>query len=299
MVNFSKTNLKSNKLSIIIVCLSLFLLFEVMYIFFVQRNDMRNLSEVNGQRIILSLNEGYINSPGLTDDSSSIAVAIEDDGRPIIALIIGNMGVTKSNITEDLPSEVTFGFISNGEFNQDAVANHDIIVNLPLDEENNNDSLLADNSSQSDIDKLVSIQSKFKNIQGFYTSGNGEYMNSPIKTEFLLRQLKDRELFYLSDRRNTLVDDIAKKIDFYILTKDVTLDKVMSEEDINNQLKRLEIASQERGYAIAMGDANPLTIEQVQKWMPALQKKGIKIVSITDFYKIIQQRKLGLILDDR
>jgi polysaccharide deacetylase 2 family uncharacterized protein YibQ len=299
MVNFNKANLKKNKLAIIIVCLAAFLLIEIAYIFFVKRSDMRNLSEMNGQRIILSLNEGYVNSPGFSDDSSSIAMSIEDDGRPIIALIIGNMGITKSNITKDLPSEVTFGFISNGEFNQDSVAKNNVIVNLPLDKDNNKDSLLADNSRQSDIDKLTAILSKFKNVQGFYISGEGEYTNSPIKTEFLLQQFKDRELLYLSDTRNALVSEIAKKIDFYILTKDVTLDEVMSEEAINNQLEILEKASQERGYAIAMGEANPLTIEQVQKWIPALEKKGIRIVSITDFYKIIQQRKLGLLLDDR
>ncbi len=227
-----------------------------------------------------------------------LSTKIIDDGKPIIALVIGELGMSKSNLELELPTEITFGFSSYIDISN-AYPNNQLLLNIPLQSVDypNDDAgpqaLLLKNSEQENLNRLNYVLDKKINHQGVYTSADENYTNSEKDAEFLLFNLKQRNLIYLCGilDKNNLIYQLAKKIDFHILANDVILDDIISSEAINDKLIELENIAREQGNAIAIGSSYPLTIELLKKWIPSLKEKDIKILPIKDYYKITEIRR--------
>ena len=253
-------------------------------------------AEVNDQADLQT--SEYDKPVGDIKQQTSLLANTIDDGKPIIALIIGELGVSKSNIELGLPEEVTFGFSSYIDISS-AYLNNQLLLNIPLQsvdypkDDPGPQALLLENSEQENLNRLNAILNKKINYQGVYTPADENYTNSEKTAEFLLANLKQRNLIYLCGiaDKNNLIYQIAKKIDFHILANDVILDDVISSEAINDKLIELENIAREQGSAIAVGSSYPLTIELLKQWIPSLKEKDIKILPIKDFYQITKMRK--------
>ncbi len=236
--------------------------------------------------------------PEIKQEATVLPAKIIDDGKPIIALVIGELGLSKSNLELELPTEVTFGFSSYIDISNN-YPNNQLLLNIPLQSADypNDDSgpqaLLLKNSDQENLNRLNAILDKKIDYQGVYTSADENYTNDEKDVEFLLFNLKERNIIYLCGilDKNSLIYQLAKKIDFHILANDVILDNIISAEAINDKLIELENIAREQGSAIAIGSSYPLTIELLKKWISNLKEKDIRILPIKDFYQITETRK--------
>jgi len=62
---------------------------------------------------------------------------------------------------------------------------------------------------------------------------------------------------------------------------DMVLDSVPTPAEIDHALGRLEMAARERGVAVGMASALPVSIERIAKWAKAAESRGLQLVPIT------------------
>ncbi|MCT4635996.1 MAG: divergent polysaccharide deacetylase family protein [Rickettsiales bacterium] len=284
---------KQNKLSAVIIILSICLLLILGYISFFKEGYDNEFVVLNDRRASFII-EGVGNE---------VDLSVEDDGGPIIAVVVDGVGLLDPNVKLDLPSQISLGMPSYVPYKEYAnnkyIMKHNILLNIPLEPlnypENDADpnALLIKNSNKENLDNLNLILDRSTNYNALYTSYDDRYTDSYELSKDLLSRLKNGKVIYLSGLtdKNALIYQVAEKMNFYILENDIVLDSVLSKEDINTQLLELERIAQNSGSAIAIGGSYPLTMELLNDWVPSLASKGIKIVPIQDFYKIISKRK--------
>ncbi len=310
-MKFNRATLKHNRLALITIILSAIILVMLTYAVFFKRIDNSEMAEFHGHKIIFPLLKQKLENlqPELQqfefsepeeDDSTSLNK--ENNEEPMIALVIDGFGLIQpTENSEELPAAVSFGVNASTNLNDPLINIHNTMLNIPLEPEdysvefNDSQSLLLNNSSDENIQRLVNILDKVQNNQGVYSSGDEKYTNSLSEVELLLSNLKQRNLIYLCGQRdkNAIVYQLAEKMSFHILANDVILDEIISSEAINKKLLELEKIAKQNGSAIATASSYPLTIELLKNWLPSLEDKGIRIMPINDFYKITQQRKIS------
>ncbi len=285
--------IKYSKLSIAVMFLSICLLLIAGYVFFLKNKHDSKRAELNGQRVTFVI-EGFDNEV----DSN-----VEDDGGPIIAIVIDGIGLLNPNAKLELPNQVTLGmpsYVPYKEYaNNPIIMKHSILLNIPLEPMNypeddpDPEALLIENGDQENLVRLGSILDRAENYHAVYSSHDDKYTSSYKEARDLLQSLKNKKIIYLSGLtdKNALIYQIADKMNFYILDNDVLLDSTISREEIAEKLLKLEHLAQASGSAVAIGGSYPLTIELLNEWIPSLANKGIKIVPIQEFYKIISKRK--------
>lgn len=284
---------KYSKLSIAVMFLSICLLFTAGYIFFLKNKHDSKRAELSGQRVTFVI-EGFDNE---------VDQNVQDDGGPIIAIVIDGIGLLNPNAKLELPSQVTLGmpsYVPYKEYaNNPLVMKHSILLNIPLEPINypeddpDPEALLIENGDQENLARLSSILGRAGDYHAVYSSHDDKYTNSHKEARDLLQSLKNKKIIYLSGLtdKNALIYQIANKMNFSILDNDIILDSTISREEIAAKLLALEHLAQDSGSAVAIGGSYPLTIELLNEWIPSLANKGIKIVPIQEFYKIVSKRK--------
>ena len=76
-----------------------------------------------------------------------------------------------------------------------------------------------------------------------------------------------------STLRSTITPAFAKA--------DLVLDTVPTPGDIDRALARLETTARERGTAVGMANALPVSIELIAKWAKAAESRGLLLVPIS------------------
>lgn len=284
--------LKKCRYSIIVLILFTSIITLLGYIFiFKDKHDIDR--EKKGQAIILAIDD--------FDDYRDIYV--QDDGAPIIAIVIDGVGFLNPQSKLDLPNQITLGMPSYVPFKEyeynSKIMKHNIVLNIPLEpinypeEDPDPGALLSNNDEIENFLKLNAVLEKSKNYKAVYSSNDDKYTSSKKETENLLLALKNKKLIYLSGLvdKKALVYELAKQMRYNILGNDVILDSVISRDEISEKLAELEEVATSHGAAIAFGNSYPLTVEMLNEWIPTLVNKGIKIVPIEDFYKVVLKRK--------
>jgi hypothetical protein len=62
---------------------------------------------------------------------------------------------------------------------------------------------------------------------------------------------------------------------------DVTIDSVPTAAEIDRALANLESLAKERGLAVGVASALPISIERIGAWAKALDSRGIMLVPLT------------------
>lgn len=297
-MKFNPLTSQYNKSDVINIILSLIILLMLSMVFFKIKSSKEDF---HSQRITFSilnqklenlqpaLKQFEIIEPEEYDEQLSKTSNISKESQPIIALVLDGLDVMRQ--VPDLPDEVNFGV--EAEDNKENINSHNILLNLSLEseEETGSSELLINNSDEKNSHIIDRILAKTTKDQAVYSSRDETFTN--YKAEFLLNKLKQSNLIYLCGKtdKNAIVYQLAKKMSFHLLENDAILDEVIFPDAINNKLLEIEAIALNKGSAIAMGSSYPLTIELLKRWISTLEDKGIKLVSINEFYKITKQQQ--------
>jgi hypothetical protein len=216
--------------------------------------------------------------------------------QPMISIVIDDMGVAQRQTQRalGLPSFVTFAFLPYApkvdETTRRAIhAGHDVIVHMPMQAQQKNVSPGPDHLSlydhQIDLhDKIVRNLSHFHGYVGVNNHMGSAFTRDIDAMGVLMAELKKRDLFFL-DSMTTPGSAGARAARLYgvpYISREIFIDHVDAPEAINAALKQAERLARKKGTIVMIGHPRPHTLDALEQWIPAAQKRGIVFITLSD-----------------
>jgi polysaccharide deacetylase 2 family uncharacterized protein YibQ len=216
---------------------------------------------------------------------------------PRIALIVGGLGVSASATADaiaKLPGPVTLGF---GPYGSDLAAlitrarngGHEILLQVPMepfdypDNDPGPQTLLTSLTTQQNIDRLFWVMSRFQGYVGIASTMGARFTATEASFGPIMREAGKRGLIYVDDGSNprSIAGRIAGANNLPFAHADVVIDAVPTPTEIDRALGRLEMAARDRGMAVGMASALPVSIDRITKWAKAAESRGLLLIPIT------------------
>jgi uncharacterized protein len=228
---------------------------------------------------------------------------------PRIALIVGGLGVSASATAEaiaKLPSVITFAFVP---YAGDVAAlaararnsGHEILLEVPMepfdypDNDPGPQTLLTSLAPQQNMDRLYWLMSRFQGYVGIANSMGARFTASETSFAPILRETAKRGLIYVDDGANprSLAGRIAGANNLPFARADVIVDSVPTPNEIDHALGRLEMAARERGVAVGISSALPMSLDHIAEWAKAAESHGLQLVPISAVAAKTKQASAG------
>jgi hypothetical protein len=221
-----------------------------------------------------------------------------DDKRPRIAVVLSGLGLSDS-ATEaainKLPAAVTLSFspYARGLERWIALARsrgHEVMLDLPMEpasfpnEDPGPQGLLTGLSAEANLVRLDWVLSRGSAYVGLAGAMGSRFTASRGDMEPILRLVKDRGLIFL-DRRTTeqsVVPAIAQEIGLPRAINNRSIDeRQASRVAIDARLAQIERIALTDGYAVAMAQPYPVTLDRLADWATELTARGFVIAPIS------------------
>ncbi len=144
--------------------------------------------------------------------------------------------------------------------------------------------------SQSDAEIVRILENDLATVPG--AVGVNNHMGSaatadPRVMRVVAGVLSDRGLFFLDSRTTeaTVAERTAEEASVPSISRRVFLDDVETEEAIVKQFAEFVRRAREEGSAVAIGHPYPATLAVLEREMPGLEKKGVKLVRVGELVK--------------
>src|SRR5205823_14927079 len=99
----------------------------------------------------------------------------------------------------------------------------------------------------------------------------------------LVREVAKRGLGYFDDGAvpRSVAPSLALAQTLPFAKADVSIDAVPTAAEIDRALAKLEALAKERGVAVGVASALPISIERISAWTKALENRGVLLVPLT------------------
>ena len=144
--------------------------------------------------------------------------------------------------------------------------------------------------SQSDAEIVRTLESDLATVPGVV--GVNNHMGSaatadPRVMRVVAGVLSDRGLFFLDSRTTdaTVAERTAEEASVPAVSRRVFLDDVETEEAVSRQLAELVRRAREEGSAVAIGHPYPATLTVLEREMPGLAARGVRLVRVGELVR--------------
>lgn len=223
--------------------------------------------------------------------------ADRSDPRPKIAIIVGGLGLgaapTQAAV-DRLPAGVTLAFTPYGSSLQGIVSTarangHEVLLEVPLEpfDYPNNDpgqnTLLTGAQGGDNATRLHWVMSRVAGYAGLINSQGAKYLTSPPDVKFLLGEASRRGLYVVDSGQTeqSIARDTAAQEGAPFVQADVQIDANPTREAMEKQFAALETLAKQRGAAVGIAAALPVTTDRVLTWASSLEQKGIALVPVS------------------
>lgn len=228
--------------------------------------------------------------------------------QPAISIIIDDMGyrLKAGSRAVNLSGAITYSFLPHAPYvkHLSRLAHEqskEVMLHLPMEAESGKKlgpGGLTENMTASNFIEV--LESSINSIP--YISGFNNHMGSLLtKNELLMTRLMrqvaaDKKLFFVDSKTtsNSIALKVARAEGLLSIRRDIFIDHENSKNFILKQLEKLIKKAQQKGTALAIAHPKKITLAVLEEWLPELEKKGIKLVSVSELIKLQQQRKLAL-----
>ncbi len=216
---------------------------------------------------------------------------------PRIAIVIGGLGIGTSGTMDALskmPGPVTLAFTPYGADLENLAGRaraegHEILLQVPMepfdypDNDPGPQTLLTSLSAEQNVDRLQWLMSRFQGYVGIANFMGARFTALEPAISPVLRETSKRGLIYVDDGSSprSLAGQIAGANKVPFAKADVVIDAAPTVAEIDKALGRAETLARERGLAVAVGSALPVTLDRVGKWAKAATGRGIVLVPIS------------------
>ncbi len=216
---------------------------------------------------------------------------------PIVAIVVGGLGVGAAKTTDaimKLPAAVTLAFTPYGSdpgklVERARAQRHEILLQIPMepfdypDNDPGPQTLLTTLGAEQNLDRLYWHLSRFQGYAGIANFMGARFVVTDAAMQPIIRDAAKRGLGYLDDGSapRGVAAALAEGSGMPFAKADASLDAVPTAVEIDRALARLERLAKERGFAVGIASALPISIERIGAWSKALENRGIMLVPLT------------------
>lgn len=223
------------------------------------------------------------------------------NGRPLIAIVVTGLGLNESSTLDaiaKLPDDVTLAFAPYGRTLQRTTAaargeGHEMLLQLPLepfdypDNDPGPQTLLTGQPPRANLDKLFWLMARFGGYFGVMNHMGARFSASSADFDPVMEELGTRGLGYVDDgaSNRSLAPQLAQRNRVPFAAGDAELDTKPSRTAILEKLTALEKQASERGFAVGVASALPVSIDTITEWASDLEERGILLVPVSALMK--------------
>jgi polysaccharide deacetylase 2 family uncharacterized protein YibQ len=216
---------------------------------------------------------------------------------PVIAIVVGGLGVGAAKTADaimKLPPAVTLAFTPYGSdpgklVEQARAQRHEILLQVPMepydypDNDPGPQTLLTTLGIEQNIDRLHWHLSRFQGYVGLANFMGARFVAAATVMQPIIREAAKRGLGYLDDGSTprSVAGQFAEGQAMPFAKADLTIDAVPTSVEIDKALARLEELAKERGGAVGMASAIPVSIDRIGAWIKGLESRGVMLVPLT------------------
>ncbi len=176
-------------------------------------------------------------------------------------------------------------------------AGKEVLLHLPMDPDNDIDAAPGPGRLETQMSAREIVAMFTYDLQTVpHAVGVNNHMGSRLtqnanSMSALMRALRTHGgLFFLDSRTSprSVAARIAVEHEIPALERDVFLDNERGEDNVWRSIQRMERLLAARGHAIAIGHPYPETLAALERWLPTLAARGIRVVP---FSVMLEQHK--------
>jgi uncharacterized protein len=216
---------------------------------------------------------------------------------PVVAIAIGGLGVGAAKTADaimKLPPAVTLAFTPYGSdptklAERARAQRHEILLQVPMepfdypDNDPGPQTLLTTLAPEQNLDRLHWHLSRFQGYAGIANFMGARFVVSDAVMQPIVSEAAKRGLGYFDDGSapRSVAPSLAAAQAMPFAKADVSIDAVPTAAEIDRALARLEALAKERGFAVGIASALPVSIERISAWTRTLESHGIMLVPLT------------------
>ncbi|MCW5705023.1 MAG: divergent polysaccharide deacetylase family protein [Bradyrhizobium sp.] len=216
---------------------------------------------------------------------------------PVVAVVVGGLGIGAAKTADaimKLPPAVTLAFTPYGAepaklAERARAQRHEILLQVPMepfdypDNDPGPQTLLSTLGAEQNLDRLHWHLSRFQGYAGIANFMGARFVVSDNVMQPIVREAAKRGLGYFDDGSapRSVAAALAAGQAMPFARADLTIDAVPTTIEIDRALSKLETMARERGSAVGIASALPISIERLSAWCKALEGRGILLVPLT------------------
>jgi polysaccharide deacetylase 2 family uncharacterized protein YibQ len=216
---------------------------------------------------------------------------------PVVSIVVGGLGVGAAKTTDaimKLPAAVTLAFTPYGSdpaklVERARAQRHEILLQIPMepfdypDNDPGPQTLLTTLDAEQNLDRMYWHLSRFQGYAGIANFMGGRFVVADAVMQPIVREAAKRGLGYLDDGSapRSVAPSLAAGQAMPFAKADFSIDAVPTAVEIDRTLAKLESLAKERGTAVGIASALPISIERIGVWIKALDSHGIMLVPLT------------------
>ena len=231
--------------------------------------------------------------------------------RPRIAVVLTGLGLS-SAATEaaikQLPGPISLSFTPYSRRLNEWIAlarvnGHEVLLDLPMeptsypDDDPGPQALLTALSPRQNLERLDWALRRATGFVGVAAVMGSRFLASEEHMTPILEALKTRGLLFLDNRDSdaSVAGPLAQKIGVANAVNHRFLDRAQaSRVAIDDRLVQLERIARSEGFAVAIGQPYPVTIERLGKWAATLESRGFVLAPLSAVAAARLERHSGL-----
>ena len=216
---------------------------------------------------------------------------------PVVAIVVSGLGVgaakTADAITK-LPGAVTLAFTPYGSdpgklVERARAQKHEVLLQVPMepfdypDNDPGPQTLLTTLAADQNSDRLAWHMSRFQGYVGIANFMGSRFVATDGAMQPVIKEAARRGLAWFDDGGSprSVAGVLAEGQAMPFARADLSIDTVPTLAEIDRALARLEALAKERGSAVGLASALPISIERIGAWAKQLDSRGIMLVPLT------------------
>lgn len=216
---------------------------------------------------------------------------------PAIAIVINGLGIGAAKTNDailKLPGAVTLAFTPYGAdpaklVERARAQGHEVFLQIPMepfdypDNDPGPQTLLTSLTAEQNLDRLYWHLSRFQGYAGVTNFMGSRFVTTDAAMQPIVREAGRRGLAWFDDgaAARSVAGQIADGNAVPFNQADLTIDTVPTANDIDRALAQLETNARQRGVAVGVASALPISIERIASWIKTLDSRGIVLVPLT------------------
>lgn len=231
-------------------------------------------------------------------EAHAISFNLTLDG-PLIAIVLDDMGIDRgrSGLVSQLPGPLTLSYLSYAEdlVAQTAAARargHELLLHLPMEPVGDADpgpgALLMHHDDSDLVERINFALARFPGFVGINNHMGSRFTADRDRMTVVFAALRKGGHLFLDSLTSpqTVAVDLGREMGVPVISRDVFLDDIDSEDEVWFRLLKAEHIAQMTGTAIAIGHPRDATIAVLEDWIAEQGDRTVRLAPLSAIARI-------------